>query len=64
MEELVPREFCHGNNLEMQTSAEENVPESNEFSKPRLRDKETLTEATKRLFKPGTEYQYVSSSRN
>ena len=63
-EELVPREFCRGNNFEIQTSAEENVPKSNEFLKPRLHDKETLTEATKCLFNPGTEYQSVSSLRN
>ena len=48
-------------NSEMQTSAEENVPESDGILKPRLHDKETLTETTKHLFKPGMEYQSVTS---
>ena len=43
-------------NSELQTSAEEYVPESDEILKPRFHNKETLTEATKRLLKPGMEY--------
>ena len=58
---MVQKEDSQRTNSEMQTSAEENVPESNEVMKPRLHDKETLAEETNHLFKPGIEYQSVTS---
>ena len=45
-EEVVQKEDSRRTNSEMQTSAEENVPGSNQILKPRLHDKETLVEAT------------------